>query len=161
MYCNHEICITTLFFITKYWGGQKILCPPVLPINLVPGCVSWIPFCILFYVSRAVVSGTYPWVARLSPSQAWSKGFIRVGWVWWRHHRAPFSVLPRAPPTLKPPLVAWCSATDASNAFLSQRSSSCSSKSRLMVYCNWKRKLRSMKLTDSMSKSWLILMDSV
>jgi len=22
------MCTTTLFFITKYWGGQKILCPP-------------------------------------------------------------------------------------------------------------------------------------
>ena len=25
---GREICTTTLYFITKYWGGQKILCPP-------------------------------------------------------------------------------------------------------------------------------------
>ena len=24
-----EICTTTLFFITKYWQGQMILCPPL------------------------------------------------------------------------------------------------------------------------------------
>ena len=40
------------------------------------------------------ISGTYPWVA---VSQAWSKVIITVGWVWWRHQRAPFLVLPRAP----------------------------------------------------------------
>jgi len=35
------------------------------------------------YVSHAVVSGTYPCVARIS-----SKALITVGWVWWRHQRA-------------------------------------------------------------------------
>ena len=33
-----------------------------------------------------------------------SKVIIMAGWVWWRHQRAPFLVLPRAPPTLNPPL---------------------------------------------------------
>ena len=33
-----------------------------------------------------------------------SNVIITVGWVWWRHQRAPFLVLPRAPPTLNPPL---------------------------------------------------------
>jgi len=28
-----------------------------------------------------------------------------VGWAWWRHQRAPFLVLPRAPPTLNTPLL--------------------------------------------------------
>ena len=28
-WCNHEICATTLFFITKCWGRQKILCSPL------------------------------------------------------------------------------------------------------------------------------------
>jgi len=32
------------------------------------------------------------------------KVLITVGWVWWRHQRGPFLVLPRAPPTLNPPL---------------------------------------------------------
>ena len=30
--------------------------------------------------------------------------YITVGWTWWRHQRAPCLVLPRAPPTLNPPL---------------------------------------------------------
>jgi len=29
-------------------------------------------------------------VAGISPSWAWSKGLITVGWVWWRHQRVPF-----------------------------------------------------------------------
>jgi len=27
--CNHEICTTTLFFITKYWVGKRYCVPPV------------------------------------------------------------------------------------------------------------------------------------
>ena len=47
--CNHEICTTTLLLITKCWGGQNILCPPLSkswgdmsprpPINSVPDSV--------------------------------------------------------------------------------------------------------------------------
>jgi len=33
-----------------------------------------------------------------------SKVIITVGWVWWRHQRAPFFSLASGPPTLKPPL---------------------------------------------------------
>ena len=29
----HESCATTLFFITKCWGGQKILCLPCLKVG--------------------------------------------------------------------------------------------------------------------------------
>jgi len=36
MYCNHEICITTLFFITKYWGGTKDIMSPRPPHKLGP-----------------------------------------------------------------------------------------------------------------------------
>ena len=39
---------------------------------------------------------------------------ITVGWAWWRHQRAPFLVLPRAPPTLIPPL-------DVPESFLSSQ----------------------------------------
>jgi len=28
-HCNHEICTSTLFFMTKCWGEQKILFPPL------------------------------------------------------------------------------------------------------------------------------------
>jgi len=38
-----------------------------------------------------------------------SNVIITVGWIWWRHQRAPFLVLPRAPATLNPPLVAGLS----------------------------------------------------
>jgi len=31
-----------------------------------------------------------------------SNVLITVGWVWWRHQRAPFLVLPQAPPNPKP-----------------------------------------------------------
>ena len=34
-----------------------------------------------------------------------SNVIITVGWLRWRHQRAPFLVLPRAPPTLNPPLL--------------------------------------------------------
>jgi len=52
-------------------------------------CELWIPFCIFCYVSHAAVSGTYPWVVRVSPSKAWSKCLITVGWVLCRHQMAP------------------------------------------------------------------------
>jgi len=42
-------------------------------------CVSWIPFCVFCYVSHAVAAGTYPWLARISPSEAWSEDPITVG----------------------------------------------------------------------------------
>ena len=28
-------------------------------------------------------------MARISPSQSWSKGLTMVGWIWWRHQRQP------------------------------------------------------------------------
>ena len=34
-----------------------------------------------------------------------SNVIIMVGWLWWCHQRAPFLVLPRAPPTLNSPLL--------------------------------------------------------
>jgi len=65
------------------------LCPigPTLPI----------PSCIFCKDSQAILSGTYLRVVRISPSYAWWKGLITVGWTWWRHQRAPYSALPRPP----------------------------------------------------------------
>jgi len=51
-------------------------------------CVSWIPFRISCYVSHAVVSGAYPFVAGIPPSLAWSKSNTTVGWVWRCHQRS-------------------------------------------------------------------------
>ena len=45
----------------------------------------------------------YPWVARISPSYAWSKGLNVIEWVWWRHQRASFQPC-LGTSTLSPPL---------------------------------------------------------
>ena len=93
---------------TKEVGGKPtcycltfMCCQPCLPnFQCFQSCVSWTPFCIFSfcYFSYAVVSGTLPWVARanlkLSSRLAEYDDVIRG---------PPFSVLPRASPTLNPP----------------------------------------------------------
>jgi len=60
------------YFVSQNIGRQNILCPFLSKSQKWRGHVRTetrpLTFCIFFYVSHAVVSGAYPWVASISLS---------------------------------------------------------------------------------------------